>query len=94
MDGLVAAGEAALRVGKTRLAVRYASDAYRLRNLREDAVILLVQALRVAGRGYEVHDLYQRFSRALVESRGILPSLALRQAVEHALGEGPEALSA
>ena len=93
VEGLVAAGEAALRLGKARLAVRYATDAHRLRDLREDAVILLVQALRVAGRGVEVRDLYQRFSRHLMEAKGVLPSLALRQAVEHALSDVPEALS-
>ena len=94
VDGLVAAGEAALRLGKTRLAVRYATDAHRLRDLREDAVIVLVQALRMSGRGFEVRELYQRFSRHLLEIKGVFPSLALRQVVERTLGDEPDILSA
>lgn len=94
VDGLVAAAEAALRLGKARLAVRYATDAHRLRDLREDAVIVLVQSLRTAGRSFEVRELYQRFARHLMEARGVFPSLALRQAVERAIGDEPDVLSA
>jgi len=91
VDAAVAAGEAALRLGKAKLAVRYASDAYRMRDLREDAVILLVQALKAAGRGFEVPQLYRQFSRRLIEEEGMPPSLALRRAVALASEEGPDA---
>jgi hypothetical protein len=88
LDGAIAAGEAALRLGKAKLAVRYAMDAHRLQDLREDAVILLVRALRSAGRAYEIPRVYRRFSQHLIETQGIPPSIALRRAVEIALGDG------
>lgn len=93
VDGLVAAAEAALRVGKVRLAVRYAMDAHRISDLREDAMVVLVQALRAAGRSFEVRDLYLRFAQKLRRTEGVAPSLALRRAVERALGEDPDILS-
>ncbi len=82
VDGAVVAGEAALRLGKTKLAVRYATDAHRLCDLREDAMILLVRALRAAGRSFEIQPLYKRYSRHLIRVEGVPPSLALRRAVE------------
>ena len=94
VDATVAAGEAALRLGKTKLAVRYATDAHRLRELREDAMILLVEALRAAGRGFEVPGLYRRYARRLIEEEGVPPSLALRRAVSLTSDDGPQALSA
>ena len=82
IDGTIAAGEAALRLGKAKLAVRYALDAHRADDLREDAMILLVRALKASGRAYEVADYYKRYSRHLIEVRGVPPSLALRRIVE------------
>ena len=92
VDCSVAAGEAALRLGKSKLAVRYARSAHRLDGLREDAMILLVRAMRVTGRGHEVADLYRTFSRRLIDAKGVPPSLAVRRAVEQALGGGTDAL--
>ena len=92
VDALVAAGEAALRLGRAKLAVRYATDAHQLRDLREDAFILLVQALRASGRSYEVGSLYRQFSRHLMEVEGTPPSLALRRAAAQAIGDGPDLL--
>lgn len=92
VDCAVAAGEAALRLGKNKLAVRYAQLAHRLDFLREDAMILLVRALRASGRGHEVSDLYRAYSRELIDARGVPPSLAVRRAVEQALGGGSGAL--
>ena len=94
VDATVAAGEAALRLGKTKLAVRYATDAHRLSELREDAMILLVEALRASGRGFEVPGLYRKYARRLIEQEGMPPSLALRRAVSMASDTGPAALSA
>ncbi len=89
VDGLVAASEAALRVGKARLAVKYATTAHRMADLREDAVVALVNALKVAGRAFEIRDLYQRFARRLMRVQGTTPSLSLRHAVRRAIGEDP-----
>lgn len=88
VDAAVAAGEAALRLGRSRLAVRYASDALRLSDLREDAMILQVRALKAAGRGCEIPDLYKRYTRRLVETQGMPPSVTLRLVVERALEMG------
>lgn len=90
IDAAVVAGEAALRLGRSRLAVRYASDALRLSELREDAMILQVRALKAAGRSCEIMDLYKRYSRRLVETQGMPPSVTLRLAVERALEMGSD----
>ena len=84
VDAVVAAGEAALRLGKTKLAVRYAMDAFRQGSLREDVMILLARALKAAGRGFEVRDYYGRFVRALMDERGDAPSDALQRIVADA----------
>lgn len=87
VDGTVAAGEAALRLGKTKLATRFATDACRCCELREDAVILLVRALKASGRAFEIPPLYRRHCQRALDERGTLPSTALRRAVELACGE-------
>ncbi|MDO4404087.1 MAG: bacterial transcriptional activator domain-containing protein [Atopobiaceae bacterium] len=94
VDASVAAGEAALRLGKAKLAVRFGTDAHRMGNLREDAMILLVRALKAAGRGFEVGDLFRRYSQQVIEATGVPPSRALRRAVELALGDGGEGFTA
>ena len=81
VDAMVAAGEAALRLGKAKLAVRYGYDAHRQEDLREDAMILLVRALKAAGRAFEVPDLYKRYARRLIEAEGVPPSPALKRVV-------------
>ena len=94
VDASVAAGEAALRLGRTKIAVHFAFEAHRNGDLREDAMILLVNALRAAGRGYEVAGYYRAFSRHLIEAEGVPPSLALRRAAALAADNGVDALSA
>ncbi len=87
VDAIIAAGEAALRLGKAKLAVRYGMDAHRMAELREDAAILVVRALKAAGRGFEISDFYRRFSRNLLETEGVPPSMSLRRAVDLALSD-------
>ena len=91
VDGVIATGEAAMRLGKAKLAVRCAMDAHHIDYLREDAMILLVRALKAAGRAYEVAEWYRRYSRRLIEARGMPPSLALRRIVEIILQDEPGA---
>lgn len=90
VDCAVAAAEAALRLGKSKQAVRYGFDAHREDVLREDAMIVLVKALKAAGRSYEVPELYKRYARRLLETKGVPPSAAVRRAVEQALEKGPD----
>ena len=80
-----------MRLGKAKLAVRCAMDAHHIDYLREDAMILLVRALKAAGRAYEVAEWYRRYSRRLIEARGMPPSLALRRIVEIILQDEPGA---
>lgn len=94
VDGVVAAGEAALRVGKAKLAVRYGLEAHRRGRLREDAMILLVRALRAAGRGHEVPDYYSNFVQTMIEEKGMPPSRALQHVVEMPARQGDRQLSA
>ena len=61
-----------------------------MRDLREDAFILLVQALRASGRGVEVMGYYRRFAQRLIEEQGKPPSLALRRLVELAGSDGTQ----
>lgn len=91
VDAMVAASEAALRLSRAQLAVRYAMDAHRLSGLREDAMLVLVQALRAAGRTHEIREHYSQFCDRLAREQSVLPSLGLRRAVERAIGEPPEA---
>ena len=90
VDAMVAAGEAALRVGKAKLSVRYGYNAHRQDGLREDAMIVLVRALKAAGRAYEVPDLYKRYARRLIESEGVPPSSTLKRVVSEILERGDE----
>lgn len=94
VDGLVAAGEAALRVGRAKLAVRYGLEAHRRGRLREDAMILLVRALRAAGRGHEVPDYYSNFAQTMIAEKGMPPSHALQRVVEMQKRPGGGQLSA
>lgn len=92
VDCAVTAAEAALRLGKAKLAVRYGFNAHREDSLREDAMIALVRALKAAGRGYEVPELYKRYARRLLEAEGVPPSTTLRRVVEEAMEKGPDDL--
>lgn len=88
VDASVAVGEAALRLGKAKLAIRYGTDAHKMDELREDVVLLLVRALKAAGRTYEIRPLYREYSRKLMDALGTPPSMELRRAVELATSQG------
>lgn len=52
-DAMVAGAEAATRLGRERTAARLAREAVGIDDLREDAVVALVRALRACGRSVE-----------------------------------------
>ncbi len=87
-DAMVAGGEAALRLGQERTAARLALNALAADDLREDAVIVLVTALKASGRGVEAEHHYRQYSRRLAKAAGRSPSRRLRTLV----GEGTPAL--
>lgn len=84
-DAMVAGSDAALRLGQRRTAVRLAASALSTDELREDAAIALVRALRASGRNAEAEHQYRRFSRRLLQVAHRPPSKMLRRA---AGGEG------
>lgn len=89
-DAMVAGGDAALALGRERTAVRLASNALSANDLREDAVIVLIKALRASGRAAEADQQYRRYSGRLLRAGGhACPSSRLRQL----MGEVPGASS-
>lgn len=78
-DAMVAGGDAALRLGQKRTAARLATNAMLVDDMREDAVIVLVQALRASGRNVEADQQYRRYARRLARSSSLPPSRMLRQ---------------
>ena len=98
-DSMLAGGEAALRLDKKRLAVRFANDALYVDELREDAMTLLVRALRRGGRADEAMRRYKRFAHKLEAKTGRMPSIQLQMALTEPLGmvmvqpECPEAIA-
>lgn len=86
VDAMVASGEAALRLGKAKLASRYGMEAHRVGDLREDAMVLVARSLKAAGRGFEVAAIFRQFTRHVIEVTGVAPSRALRRSVALALG--------
>lgn len=85
-DAMLGGGEAALRLDKKRLAARFANDVLYIDPCREDAVVLLVRALRRSGRGDEAQRCYRRFVKRVEAVSGRAPSLALQAALAEPLG--------
>ncbi len=85
-DSMIAGGEAALRLDKKRLAARFANDALYVDELREDAMALLVRALRRSGRTDEAQRRYKRFVVKLADATGRLPSTSLQAAITEPVG--------
>lgn len=85
-DAMVAGGDAALSLGRERTAIRLASNALAINDLREDAVIILIRALRTSGRAVEAEQQYRRYSGRLLRANGhACPSERLRRL----MGETP-----
>ena len=85
-DAMVAGAEAALRLGKGRTSVRLASNALSIDDMREDAVLALVRALKASGRNSEAEQRYRRYAGKLIRASGMPPSKQLRRAVGDASG--------
>lgn len=87
-DAMVSGAEAALREGQARTASRFAENAMLIDELREDAVIVLIRALRECGRTTEAERRYQRYTRKLVQTSRRPPSKRVRLAALGSVG-GP-----
>lgn len=81
IDAMVAGADAALRLGQKRTSVRLATDAILADDMREDALIVLVQALRASGRNAEADQHYRSYTHRLAQASSRPPSRMLRQAV-------------
>ena len=87
-DAMVAGADAALRLGQERTAGRLASDALMADDLREDAMLVLIRALKAAGRVVEADQQYRRYASRLMREGKRGPSSELRHALREE-GEGP-----
>lgn len=81
-DAMVAGADAALCVGKRHTAVRLATNAVMADDLREDAVIALVRALKASGRSAEADRQYRSFARRLAHRANATPSQLLSSMME------------
>ena len=77
-DAMVAGAGAALRLGHCRTAARMAHGALIADDLREDAMIVLIKALRESGRSREAAKRYAAFASRLADrtSGGVSQELA------------------
>ena len=80
-DAMAAGGDAALRLGQDRTAARLASNALSANDLREDAMVTLVRALRGCGRTVEAERRFRHFSNRLRRAGGGAPSARLLDAL-------------
>lgn len=78
-DAMVAGSDAALRLGKKRTATRLAMNALSSDDMREDAIVSMVRALRASGRNVEADRQYQRYARRLMQAANRPPSRLLRR---------------
>lgn len=79
VDAMVAGAEAALRLERRRTASRFAANALSVDDMREDALIALVGALRAEGRDAEADQRCRRYVRKLSQTTGRSPSWRLLQ---------------
>ena len=89
-DAMVAGAEAALRLGKSRTSTRLATNALAIDDLREDAVVALVRALKASGRAAEAEQQYRRYAGKLLRTSRRAPSKLLRRAVGDTLGQAED----
>lgn len=86
-DAMVAGAEAALRLDKRRLAARLAGNALFVDEMREDAMCLLIRALRAGGREAEAQRRYRAYVKKLSAKSNRVPSKQLERAMNEPIGE-------
>ena len=80
-DAMVAGADAAIKLGRSRTAVRMANNALSIDDMREDAVTALVRSLRASGRNAEAELQYRSYAGRLYQQAGRPPSKQLRRAM-------------
>ena len=81
VDVAVMGAGAAMKENRTSLAVRMAQAAYDANDMREDAAVVLMEALRLAGRTNDARDVYSNYARRMLDLTGMPPSQPLRNVV-------------
>ena len=87
VDAMVAGADAALRLERRRTASRLAANALAADDMREDAVIALVSALRADGRDLEADRQCRSYVRRLARKTGRSPSWRMLQVMRGASEE-------
>ena len=78
IDTMVTASAAALRITHYTLAVHFAELAYLVDDMREDTLMVLIQALRKCGRAQDAQHYYDLYVQKYVMKRRKMPSKQLR----------------
>ena len=81
VDVSVAGALAAMRDDLLPLAVRMAWAAHEASSMREDVVLVLVEALKMSGRVMDARNVYLSYARTLLEQTGEPPSASLRATI-------------
>ena len=75
-----------MRLGRSRMAARYADSAMLADGMREDAMEALIRAYDACGRRPEAHVKYVSFIRQMADREGRPPSIGLRKLAESLWG--------
>lgn len=86
VDALVAGADAALQTGRDGLAVSFGREAVRADDMREDAFMAYMRALKASGRGSEASVEYEKYARRVVRVRKLPPSRELRDLASRSMG--------
>ncbi len=81
VEAMVSGSDAALRLSRRRLAARLANNALVSDPFREDAMVILITALRTSGRESEAQRRYQGYARMLAKEKKT-PSQRLKTVLE------------
>lgn len=82
VDVAVTGAMAAMRNDRISLAVQLSQAGLAANGLREDVALVLIEALKRAGRTSDARDVYLACAKRLLEAYGTAPTQALRHAVE------------
>lgn len=88
VDVSIAGARAAMHQDMLQLSVRMAWAAHEASGMREDVVLVLLEALKASGRAMDAREVYRDYARNLLEASGMPPSATMRAAVSGLFPEG------
>lgn len=86
VGALVAGADTALQTGRDGLAVSFGREAVGADDMREDAFMAYMRALKASGRGSEAAVEYEKYARRVVRLRKLPPSRELRDLASRTMG--------